>query len=302
MAPATVSDNSMAKSPVARTVPPETIAEWLLETLAHSLKHYERLRHQCSRSSKPEPIHRLRVETRRLLALVTLATSLGAGSGHRIRRRLKRTLHATTKLRDVDVQRATLAGLRDRPAALRSFVRKLQHKRKKLEKDVSSQLRRQDPTLVRHIRRLEADLNQRPVHAPSKIFARMLHPLWQRAHETVAQAQSDSSRLHDARIALKALRYASEVISPLAPKAFAQSLTLLRRLQHRLGQIHDDDVLRVRLDRFIAKHPRHAEALKAFQNTLAKRSARRRHALKLRLPAPPEVESLLPLTPAVRAG
>lgn len=239
-------------------------------------EHARTLRH-CRQHPSEKNIHDLRVSTRRLLAHLEVLRSLSPTPIEKTRRRLKRIMRLTAPLRDaqVQVQRLDRLTRRNRHAELAPAKRHLKKQAHKLRFVVAKKLRRREPKL---------DLIQ-----PRKIVAGHLPPS---ASQKRLRAVSDKvlrasvrtvqSRLrraatteialdgHRARVAVKKLRYLSEVIAP--PTAHSgQALNQLQAIQSALGELHDFDVFLQRLEKSAVRHKRIAAWLKIKRATLQRR-------------------------------
>ena len=193
-------------------------------------------------------VHRARVASRR--AREALAMVEAAGAHHaatRARRLARRLTRALGPVREMDVALAELGVVArvhrwptDAEAALRRWLQDRRAERR------------------RAMRRRLAAIGRRAVRAR---FASAASDLDERALADVARRQllrrADRvrrhalecgtlyapDRLHALRIAVKKLRYAIEIASPLAGETAGPALRALRAAQRRLGRLHDAQVL-----------------------------------------------------------
>jgi CHAD domain-containing protein len=208
------------------------------------------------------------VTTRRLDAALRLwRPFLGGGRG-RARRRLRalrRTLGPVRELEvDVESVREARARLEAEPRVaaehlLVSLERRLVRARARAARAAAAtrvaRVRRAVERSLRGVERRVA-LEPRPLDRLSTAVFTAREGA--RAALALALESGDDARLHEARIAVKRLRYAVETMEP------DQGVPLARRardLQHALGDVHDAAVLRDRITRRARRLRRHgAEA------------------------------------------
>jgi CHAD domain-containing protein len=227
------------------------------------------------RRAEPEGVHQARVATRRLregLPLVAISHPDAATSLRRIVRRIGRELG---RVRELDIMVAQLDTLEQRlPAAAegiasaRRRVRDAQARRRRkaikaLEKLQADRLRPLEPGDARLLARM------RP-RATTRASRRTLREqIGDRAHDTNAALQHAAgvyfpNRLHTLRVAVKKLRYSVEAAEATGLWQPPRLLRDLRRVQARLGELHDLQVLLEALDGVAApRREKDAAMLKA---------------------------------------
>ena len=205
-----------------------------------------------------DDVHRARVTTRRLREALPLITA--AHPVEHAASTLKDVARALGAVRELDVMRETLiaaeewipAGAAAAAVARRSLAEHHDGAQRQLIKTIE------------RVRAERALLKSIPTSSP---FARMLHAVdssrrWQgalrgrihsRADNVAAALQHASgvyfpNRLHRLRIAVKKLRYSVEAADALGLWRPRHLLRDLKRLQARLGEIHDWQVVLDRLD------------------------------------------------------
>lgn len=209
------------------------------------------------RRADPEHLHRMRVASRRLRAAARLFGPRWPRAWRpRWRRELRRLTRALGAARDLDVQLIwldeRLAGLpedaSERPGLARLRLR-LEQARERRQRRVVSALTRFE---TRTAPELAAFLARRhgfgPVPAPTpaaraaarEALAPLLAELLARAPRLPEPAAA--AEHHALRIAAKRLRYALEIFEPLDPEPLGAALRAARRLQSKLGDLHDCDV------------------------------------------------------------
>jgi CHAD domain-containing protein len=192
-----------------------------------------------------EALHDLRVAIRRLRVLLKLARPLGSRFYIRAVREPFTAFHrATSELRDAEVLEITLAAVRVKDAAFERFKKNRKTRERRLRRDILDRLERGELDVARKQLHALLDLPMNPKHQ------RDLAPF---AVEVVSEAQAiiDQKRdtpitdvvgLHDLRIAYKNLRYATEIFADVLPKDLAELAEPAKKLQTRLGDLHDVDV------------------------------------------------------------
>jgi CHAD domain-containing protein len=209
-----------------------------------------------------EDVHRARVATRRLretLPLIAAAHPVDDAA-----KTLKDVARALGAVRELDVMRETLiaaeewvpAGAAAAAAARRSLVER--------HEDAQRQL-------IKTIERTRAQRALRKSLPAPSAFVRVLHLIgssrrWQQALRKRIHTRADNmaaalqhasgvyfpNRLHRLRIAVKKLRYSVEAADTLGLWRPRHLVRDLKRIQARLGEIHDWQVLLDRMDDLVA--------------------------------------------------
>jgi CHAD domain-containing protein len=231
-----------------RTPPLERL---LRERAATLLKRREAVQEQ----GDADAIHDLRVATRRLQEVLDLFEPvLPEKERKRVRKRTRTIRHHFAEVRDADVLHGLVKDLRaSTPAAQRPAVAVL-------ERSLRSSAERQRRALaqtsghavlqVKGIRkRLEALLHRLERHPadPARVARAARTGLSRRAHELErARCAAASGRplpAHRLRIAVKRWRYVLEILDASSLGPFAGAIETARRVQEKLGALHDLDVL-----------------------------------------------------------
>ena len=192
----------------------------------------------------PEAVHDLRVETRRLLALCELLKGLHAGPPlGKLRKCLKKRLEMFSRLRDVQVQIGMLRGgmvesgfpvaavtliLPQLLEEERGYIRKLSRKTGSL---------RPGP-VVSKLREMESAVSGIPV---ARLFGLLEETEARAVRRFSAICPEEPGRFHEARVALKRLRYQAEILEPWVSTVTEKRLQKIRAQQDALGEIQDLD-------------------------------------------------------------
>jgi CHAD domain-containing protein len=273
---------ALMKSAANQRLVREKLHQHLRRLLKKVWKDYLKSFRRCRAKFSKDSVHRLRVESRRLLAVLNLLETLVdrfavAQSRHLI----KKSLRGLGKLRDTQVQLLDIGNnLRSFPG-VKGFYKALGQRERRLVRQVGARLCR---TRLRKIKTNMAALRKEarcvlanPTHelGHRKALARAINQALVRV--TVLRSQCRENNLktfHRLRVALKEFRYTIELLQPLLPGGIKEELKMLHEVHDRLGAIQDACVLVAGLKKFCRKKPRQAPALRKFC-----RGARRRRAL-----------------------
>ena len=299
----------MTPPPPTRRIPPGTLAheiDRLLADVAGTVDEVIDRPHPTS-----ESLHALHRELRRLRhALAIWERVLAARPRELVRpldQRLKRLARLVGKVRDRDVVLRLLEGP-TLPRPVREDASLVARLRARVRDDARTgrELLRvflrseRDAHLFEGVREiLELPSRPRAGARLGKILeeeARLRHERVRAAHRK-ARKRPSSSRFHRLRIQVRRLRHLSEVRSRLDGAQLKEFPTEARRLQTRLGRLHDLDIVLAELDDDLGS-TEWARALRRERNAVreaTRRSIKGRRWPPLRLVTPPE-------RPARRAG
>lgn len=270
-----------ARSAVEELNAPD-IARRVLKLALRQLDRLIALESKVLRDESTEPVHDLRVASRRLQGLVDFLCPATAANGIRkLRRRLKKARKVLGGLRNQDVMASRIerAVARKRSAhlaawkAAQEYVSKLRPRTAERAHRKLTRLNLSD-LYVRMRKELEERCPLEPAEPPRVItfpeetagdpvplpingigapesgrselaeqFARRLEELWRDFVAKAAASHEDASGLHALRIAAKKVRYLIEVAADLEVTGSQDTLTWLRELQGRVGDWHDYQVL-----------------------------------------------------------
>jgi len=216
-----------------------------LATHLHSLGgDFDSLYSRAKKDACERDIHRLRVTSRRILALLS-AVEVCAGKkrvGH-LRKHIKRTLGELGPLRNVQVMKSYLeeAGKDLTPVA--PLLTKLEDNEREARKQVKKQLHNKHR---RHIKRSVKKLTKRLVEsdvAEPRLRAEVRESL-RLALDDVGDKQdklslADPRAFHQLRLSVKRFRYLYETLGEGSQK----EQKVIKDLQNRLGEIQDYSML-----------------------------------------------------------
>jgi CHAD domain-containing protein len=197
-------------------------------------------------------VHDARVATRRLRALLPLVVEWHTDSDvERLRRRFRRAGRALGRVREADV----------RILALERWEARVPHAARSLALVRRTEERRRLQLMRRMVKCLERDGLVR--FDSSLVFGRARRAWWASRHRwrvtlrtrvrEQARAADEAvrhaagiyfpNRLHTARIALKKLRYALEIVEATAGRGPTEATRDLKKTQDLLGELHDRHAL-----------------------------------------------------------
>lgn len=237
---------------------------------------------RCRARFCEDSVHQLRVDSRRLLALLSLLPAfIDEESVEPARRRLKRLLNRFSKLRDTQMQ--LLAAQRWRRAfpEVELWREALRKRERRLIRRADEHLR--DARLGR-IEQAVARVRARAKRALRGNVREGAHAeaLLRAVNEAFAEAGrrrrrclgGDIAAIHRFRVAFKKFRYTVEPLHPLLPGVSRARIKAMRAFQDRAGHIQDADTILAALDKFRRKDPRRARLLGPCHRAVVRQRAR----------------------------
>jgi len=257
------------------------LATHLAESIQEMRRRYRKRLTRCQKKFSEEAVHDLRIETRRLLAMLDLLGALQLRDAlKKTRKVFKKRLDAFDELRDTHVQLSLLKPLcRDFPEA-REFDLLLLRR----EKDLVNQLRHEIKTtkqarLERRLRGFEKQL-RKSAKAKSRKKGRSLAVA--ALSESFARVVSlrrlvrpnNTKTIHQMRVAFKRFRYLSELLQSMLPHLTKNRLCQMQEYQSMMGDIQDMEVLLAGLKEAVAKKCLSAAAMRNLRSELLRRRRR----------------------------
>jgi CHAD domain-containing protein len=200
----------------------------------------------------PAGIHDARIATRRIRELVPLvADERASETPDDLSRRFKRLGRSLGHVRDADVRVALLASLEQRiPHAAATLVlvrQRREGERLELMRRVIKRLERLDAIrlVAVLVRRTPARASVFQTPARARKWRRELRSIVVARAQAAAEAIEHATgvyfpnRTHSARIAIKRLRYASEIVHETVTTDFSAVIRELKKAQDILGDLHD---------------------------------------------------------------
>lgn len=238
-------------------VPDKHLCLLAAETMGKRLRAMSREIPGVHRADDVEPVHHMRVASRRLRsALEVFADCFPAKKVRAWRKAAKRVTGALGQARDLDVQiqflRRFLENLPERklrPGVERVLLR-LRQQRLDVQPDLEKALdrwqgsdARTEPAQV--VRRMQVAARKEKVRGPSpEVYRKACQAVLMRleemlAYEAFARRPDQVEKLHELRIAAKRLRYTLEVFEPVYDRELTPFRNDARLIQDQLGSFHD---------------------------------------------------------------
>ena len=257
-----------------KTLPGEgQLAPRLDRTFKSAWRSYRRAFKRCQKKLSRATVHQLRVETRRLLALVDLFEPLVAGqAADEVSRLAIQPFKTSGRLRDAQVMLCDVERrLRRFPDAKR-FKKELLRREKRLGRQLGRELRR---TRLKPLKSRMDALRQelraavKPAAGCHRARVRLLKGVDRAFANVVARRRSivptEPHATHRTRIAFKKFRYMVEQLRPLIPGLAAGLPGKLRGHQKLMGDIQDCETLLAALDKFMREEKAEARRLREFR-------------------------------------
>lgn len=259
-------------------LPPRLLQE-LADALKGRWKKYRKQFRDCRSRFSEKGVHDLRVETRRLLALLALLEPF-LGKDLKLERLLKHTLDHFSELRDTQVQLQEVEQLCKRFSAARLFHRHLLKREKQCARCAQKKIRQIKTTrLARLMAKARADLKQQCQERPASSVARMLAGVAWRAFERTCALREridprNTRTIHRTRVAFKKYRYIMETLAGYMPQLNVVSLERMHDYQGLMGEVQDSNVLLSAVIEYCHDRGMESKASIRFQSELERRRQR----------------------------
>ena len=254
----------------------------LLSSLDQSWKNFSGAWKSARTKSSEKAIHDLRVNTRRLIAILELAKAVsGDGAIAKLQRRFKKVLKRMGSLRDTQVLLVNLSQIQ-RGGLVGDFKRTLEQKeRREIDgiRDELSRGRKQKLSKgVEDVRvgfcNLQAKLGREKVHRSiDRVLSSRQNELL-KAERTFHRSQPiNEDLLHAMRIALKKFRYVIEAAQPLLDDSARQRAKEMHAFQQLIGESRDVELLRTALEQWANKRGKVIAVVPALDRLQQKRDS-----------------------------
>jgi CHAD domain-containing protein len=223
-------------------------------------------------------IHQLRVETRRVLALLDLLHALHPDASlAKLSKNFEKRLKQFGSLRDVQVQLQLLRAVWDRHPEALPFKQFLKRREEKLETRLAHCLAKTKPTAGnRKLKELEKSLLQAPSQ-PIELarVRRLLTGRFDRVQQARQAVRSDDPALvHRLRIAFKSYRYLVELLDPIYPACTPRQLKRMKEYQRAAGRIQDLEMLLGRMAHSVRRRKLNPSGLRSLRHEIIQRRDR----------------------------
>lgn len=271
---------------------PDGIARHLAGSIEATRLRYAARLARCRKKVEMRTVHALRVETRRMLALLDLLDALKSpGPLKKLRKTFKKRLDALDEVRDVQVQTRLLQPLwADFPeaGAFKTFLRRREKKlaakiARKLKRLKSRGLNERLDQLTRILRRRG---HPKQTTGDQDVATRALQEVFNEIAARRSQVRPDDpATIHRLRVGFKRFRYLSELLHPFVPGVSAAQLEGMKAYQAAAGDIQDFEVLLARLDAAVREDSVVVASVKRLRSALLKRRRRATHFFLARMDA-----------------
>jgi CHAD domain-containing protein len=234
---------------------PAELAAHLAESVRKARRRYRKRLACCQKKFSEKAVHDLRIETRRILALLRLVEALHFEEPlKKLRKTFKKRLDAFDDVRDTHVQLKLL-----QPFWVK-FPEAAEVKKHlcKCEKRLDSKLSREIQTIksgglnrrLKEIEKMLADCGKGPVAGKSAGLARtLLGGNFRRVLLLRRRIRRNNPKtIHCMRVAFKQFRYTAELLQPFLPEYTEERLGRMKEFQSAAGDIQDLAVLLARLE------------------------------------------------------
>jgi CHAD domain-containing protein len=213
-------------------------------------QRYRKRLARCQEKFSETSVHELRIETRRMLAMLDLLRALHfEDSLKKTRKIFKRRLDTFDELRDTQVQLLWLKPVwRDFPEA-REFDLVLRRREKRLIGELRKEIKRMKQIrLERRLKAVEKQLRKsacaKSARDSSALASGALQESFRHAAELRQRVRrSHTETIHRLRVSFKRFRYMSELLQPFFPRLTAKRLREMQAYQGLMGDIQDMEVL-----------------------------------------------------------
>ncbi|HZI81973.1 MAG TPA: CHAD domain-containing protein [Vicinamibacterales bacterium] len=246
----------------------------------------------CRRKPARRAVHALRVDCRRLVALLDVlghATGASPKALRRLGKIASAPLGTLSPLRDDQVQRRRIrragAGPGIDPLLEHVLRREARHQKRARRALAGIDLARADDVAQRVRKGVVRRQGSPTPHDRTLLLLTAVDAAATEVRSRLARLDAGRPRtLHRLRVALKRFRYIVEIAEEVSPNVHVMAQPTLRSLQRRLGLVHDAEVLMERIDRFTGRHRTHRADLRVFKTRIEAARARGTRGLSRALP------------------
>ncbi len=227
-------------------------------------------------------VHRLRVESRRVMAVLALAGPDRHHHTRPVRKVARAALEALSALRDAHVQIGSAKELAEKYPDARPFVRYLNRRERRLRKAAAADLRdihvHRAGRACASLARAADDQASASAAWAERSAGPAIAAAWDEVEERLKVIDAaDLRTIHRLRVALKRVRYmfeAGDGVGGLDPRIEALRAADLVAAVRRMGRLHDVETLVERADAFAGKRTGNADAVASLRDLLVRRRTR----------------------------
>ena len=260
---------------------PPKLANHLAESVRSARCRYRKRLSRCQKKFSEKAVHDLRIETRRILALLDLLEALRFDNSlSKLRKKFKQRLDAFDDLRDTHVQRVLLKPMWPKFPEAKDFKKHLRKCEHRLECEVSEKIQpMKSGKLNRHLKDLEKCLRECAKNPPAGESANKAQSLLGAAFHRVMDLRrkirrNNPATIHCMRVAFKRFRYTAELLQPFLPGYTPQRIQRMKDFQDAAGKIQDVAVLLARIKKDIEHEEISAACVKKLRDELSRSEKR----------------------------
>jgi len=234
----------------------------LLSSLDQSWKNFSGAWKSARTKSSEKAIHDLRVNTRRLIAILDLAKAVsGDAEIAKLQRRFKKVLKRMGPLRDTQVLLVNLSRIPQR-GLVGDFKKTLEQKERReidgIRDELSRRRKQKLSKAVEDVRggvcNLQVKLGREKVHRSiDRVLSSRRNELLKAERRFHRSQPISEDLLHAMRIALKKFRYVIEAAQPLLDDSARQRAKEMHAFQQLIGESRDVELLRAALEKWANK-------------------------------------------------
>ncbi|HMF01721.1 MAG TPA: CHAD domain-containing protein [Terriglobia bacterium] len=234
----------------------------LLSSLDQSWKNFSGAWKSARTKSSEKAIHDLRVNTRRLIAILDLAKAVsGDAEIAKLQRRFKKVLKRMGPLRDTQVLLVNLSRIQQR-GLVGDFKKTLEQKERReidgIRDELSRGRKQKLSKAVEDVRggvcNLQVKLGREKVHRSiDRVLSSRRNELLKAERRFHRSQPISEDLLHAMRIALKKFRYVIEAAQPLLDDSTRQRAKEMHAFQQLIGESRDVELLRTALEKWANK-------------------------------------------------
>jgi CHAD domain-containing protein len=239
-----------------KLAPPKTVTAFATSSLRERLLSVQRRLRKAVQQNEDqhEPIHQLRVSTRRArTALEVFAPLLANKRKDWFEKKLRKLRHAAGDLRDLDICRLRFA--RHKTELPKGVESELDKQRGRAQKKIEQLAKKYDDKgWKKRLGQLISNPTPDGEDYLSAFANSVIEPFLGEFLKAVKSPDRSARQLHALRIAGKQLRYALELLAPvLRKRSCTNLLAQLEALQDILGEMNDYDTIAEVLDDLLKK-------------------------------------------------
>jgi CHAD domain-containing protein len=237
-----------------------TETNFLLESLDRRWEQYRTNLKACRAEFSEEPVHDLRVGTRRMLAVLDIIRAVAPHPRvQKLRRLFKDQLDGFDDLRDVQVMLADISENIEGLPELLPFQGHLQKREKRLLRAAEIHVGEIKPSAInQRLLKVRQSLIAIPDEELSPRLVQAVDIAFSMVRQRYGWIDPDQpASIHSVRVAFKKFRYMIECIQPILPDFPESQFKRMHDYQTLMGDIQDAEVFLLTLANFSAHHTEH---------------------------------------------